>query len=388
MTTYKDGVYFGMPAEEYHAIPRLSASGISNILISPATFWAASWMNPLKEEADEEQTKAQILGAAYHTARLEPHLFDKLYVRDIAKAEHPKALMNGTAVGEALGELGETKKRAGETAIEQARRLVDAGYTGEIWQILAEEADAQRGGRTAIDAKYYDQIRADMELIAAAPEINKHLTGGAAEIVILWTDEKSGVLMKSRLDYLKSAEYTDFKSFANSMGKSLQQLIADAFRYNRYYIQSVVYHDAVESIRGHAEMPFIFELQNGEWTMTENSIITDVATAKRPLDCWYVFQEKQGIPNLLARRVKLYTGPAAGHEVNAAGAEESISEQVAEKTIRKSALHMKAELEIRYAIRLFKHYCEEHGTDGKPWPPLEPTGEITDDDFNTHWLES
>ena len=33
-----DGIYFNTPEEKYHALPRLSASGIKNILTSLPTF--------------------------------------------------------------------------------------------------------------------------------------------------------------------------------------------------------------------------------------------------------------------------------------------------------------------------------------------------------------
>ena len=37
--TTPDGVYFNMSEADYHALPRLSASGIKNILTSLPTFW-------------------------------------------------------------------------------------------------------------------------------------------------------------------------------------------------------------------------------------------------------------------------------------------------------------------------------------------------------------
>ena len=38
----KDGIYFNLPEAEYHALPRLSASEIKEILVSLATYWANS----------------------------------------------------------------------------------------------------------------------------------------------------------------------------------------------------------------------------------------------------------------------------------------------------------------------------------------------------------
>ena len=64
-----DGVYFQLSAEEYHAIPALSASGIRNILISGPDFWyRCPWLNPAYVDEDSE---AMNIGRAYHTRILE-----------------------------------------------------------------------------------------------------------------------------------------------------------------------------------------------------------------------------------------------------------------------------------------------------------------------------
>lgn len=377
----ENGIYFNLPAEEYHALPRLSASGIGNILVSPATYWADSWMNPDRAKAeDEEETKAQQLGKAYHTARLEPDQFKTTYVRDLDPADFPGCLMNGTAIGDALAAIGETKKKAGEDVLSQAMRLKASGYGGPIWHVLRDEFDTTHRDRIPIKAQYYDEIIRDMVRIHDAPDILKHLTDGAPEVSVLWTDKRTGVPMKSRLDYLKYDAFTDFKTFDNFQGKRLEQFIADAFRFNRYYIQAVVYHDAAEEIRGG-------ELKVRDGNAEQQSLVRAIASQRNPLDCWYVFQEKKGIPNLLARKIRLYTKPAAGHDTNDAGAGNEVSEKVAAMTIRRSGLHMKARAEIDHATNLFKFYSEEIGTD-RPWPPLEPTGELTDDNFPLSWLET
>lgn len=376
-----DGIYFALPAEEYHALPRLSASGICNMLVSPGTYWADSWMNPDRaKKEDEEATKAQILGTAYHVARLEPQRFATAYVRDLDPADFPGALMNGTQIGEKLGEIGETKKRAGEDVLSQALRLRSAGYGGAIWTLLRDEFDRLHADRIALKAQIYDEIVRDIERIHATPEIQKHLEGGASEVSVLWTDKRTGVQMKARLDYLQFNAFTDFKTFDNYNGKNLDQFIADTFRFNRYYVQAAHYHDATEQIRN-------AEAGLQVYGSDENRGLVDAIRKQRnPLEAWYVFQEKRGIPNLLARKIRLYTKPAAGHDVNDAGSANELSEKVAEMTIRRTGLHMKARTEIDHATNLFKFYRDEIGTE-RPWPPLNPTDELSDDNFPLSWLE-
>ena len=54
-----------MPIGEYHALPRLSNSGIGSLFKSPAHFKARKWGEP---------SKAMRIGSAVHTLVLEPHL--------------------------------------------------------------------------------------------------------------------------------------------------------------------------------------------------------------------------------------------------------------------------------------------------------------------------
>jgi hypothetical protein len=373
MTDLEDGIYFSLPAAEYHRLPRLSASGIANMLIDPPTYWADSWMNPEREQ-DEEQTKAQILGAAYHVARLEPHRFHDCYVRAIDPGDYQDLITNGTGLSEALEARGQTKKKAGESVLDQALRLRASGYGGPILHLLQEDFELARNGRTALAPKIFDQLVVDMERIQDSGEIRHHLEDGYPEVSILWTDPASEVKMKCRIDYLKTREFTDFKSFENSMGKPIRQFLSDAFRYNRYYVQAVVYHMAIEAIKAQGRLT---NVDPGDCN-AENvaAFLDEIYSHEAPHECWYIFQEKGGIPNLLARRIRLFAGI---HPSN-------VEPGTDPAPFRRTALFMKANFEIRRSIELWKFYREEYGE--KPWPPLEPVGEIGDDDFPTFWLEN
>lgn len=390
--TKPDGIYFDLPDTEYHREPRMSASGIGNMLVSPPTFWAGSWMNPDKfEEIDEDEedsrevekaTKAQILGKAYHTARLEPEKFDALYCPEVSKSDYADGrgfLATDSDIKAQLKELNEPQTKAGETVLDRALRLKAAGYPYKIWHIEKDSAEAEYAGRIPIKARYYKELRRDMEIIHGAPEIAKHLTGGFAEVSVFWTDKKSGVKMKARIDYLKPEQYTDFKTFDNARGKELESKIADDFRFNRYFIQAANYWDACEIIRTGPELQV-------HGTEEQFQLIEAIRARKTPLDAWYVFQEKNGVPNLLARRIVLMRTDKAANTANAGGADDETMAAVEAMTARPSGLYLKAQTQIRYAIGMFKFYMEEVGDD-KPWGALRPTGEISDEDFNPHWLE-
>ena len=97
---YESGVYFGMPAEEYHAIKALSSSGIREMMESPMSFWANSWMNPDRER---EESPAMTLGTAYHMRICEgKETFYKHYAQEFDPSEYPEALRTMDDIRDAL----------------------------------------------------------------------------------------------------------------------------------------------------------------------------------------------------------------------------------------------------------------------------------------------
>lgn len=376
----EDGIYFGLPDHIYHGVRALGSGSISDLIISPATFWRGSWLDPDRPELDEEQTKAQMLGKAYHVARLEPDRFHQLYCRELSKADFPSRgfLSSGTDIEAALLDLGETKKKSGEKVPDQAQRLADCGYQGTIWPLEQARWKAQLGDRTPIKAEYFDDIVVDMERLRATGEIAELLSGGAAEVSVFWTDQH-GLRCKARFDYLKPRLWDDYKTFANPNGKVLAQAIADAFRYNRYYIQAAHYRDAAEAIRT-GGLKII-----GDATDDERALIAKIQLSPLELACWYIFQEKGGIPNLLARQFQFHSIPF-NTELHSAGLDDDRQAAINERTASPTMIFTKALVEIQHAKRLFALYSEIYPA-GTPWSPIEPLGQIGDDDFNSFWLE-
>ncbi len=438
----RDGIYFDLPENIYHAQQRLSSSGIQDLLVSEGDFWARSWLNPANADKDKEPTKAQILGRAYHTARLEPDLLLQRFAQEFDAQDCPDGLTNDTevraalkllqpqkdaiegllandtAVKEALAAMGQPKAIAGEdaaaralrlrslrpevqiwslivadweaingpmtapadeSAATRAQRLIGLGYTGKIFAIERAAYEAQHAGKTFIAREYWAQVLADMELIKSNPEVRQYLIGGEPEVSILWTDQPSGLKMKARIDYLRPNEGNDFKTFENMMRKPLRRCLADAFRYNRYYIQSVVYHDAMEEIRAGLEVA-------GPATLAQVDLIEAIRANPIPMGIRYTFQQKGGVPNLLTMNVKLYHGMHPGTEAAAAGADPETLKMMRAKYGEPSLLHRRAQLDIASAKRKFAA-CFEIFADGEPWRTIEADTELTDDDFNQFWLD-
>lgn len=379
----EDGVYFRLPDQIYHAVPALGAGSLVALNISPGDFWCGSWLDPDRPELDEEQTEAQLVGKAYHCARLEPDAFATRFCREPTKDDFAEeaakrgAVWNGTEAGEKLAEMGSAKKRAGEGVAGQCQRLEDEGYGGVIWPLEYARWQDQLGTRTPLKAEVWDDIERDMERLQGVGEIHSKLTGGAAEVSVFWTDENN-IRRKARFDYLQPGAWTDFKTFENRTRKRLDNAIADAIRYNRYYITAASYREAAEAIRDGAEI-------RGAATEAERDLVAQIRLNPHPLECWFVFQQKGGVPNLLAREFVFEDVPLQTR-LNEFGATEEQKAAGREATSRPTLLYQKAMTEIDYAKRLFALYSGVYGP-GEPWAPLEPTARISDLDFAPAWLE-
>jgi hypothetical protein len=373
-----DGVYFDLPDEIYHAVPRLSASGVQKICASPATFWRGSWLDPERPPLDEEQTLAQLLGKAYHKARLEPDLFLSTYVRKLDKTEFPDALFTADHMKAVCEDIGLSKTGTKDVL---ADRLVDHGYTDRpIWTVLERAWEEERGGRIPLDAKHFDQMATDMGRIRQNGEVAALLVDGFAEVSIFYTDQY-GIKMKSRVDYLALTHWADFKTFENSRQKELDTALADAMRYNRYYIQAAVYREAVEAVRvGGLDVI-------GNATDAQREFITKLRLSQSELECHYVFQEKGGVPNLLAYEYPFYMVPYSTifHEAITEDAERK--EAMRELTRNRTRLFMKAQHDVIEAKKLFVLYSQVYPA-GTPWFPLKARRTFNDEMFSAFWLET
>ncbi len=381
----EDGVYFDLEDRIYHAVPRLSCGGLQKMCVSAGTFWRGSWLDPEQPEPDEDATKAQILGRAYHVARLEPHRFEQCYCRKIDKEDFAElakasgACWNGKEIEAQLEKLGQPKKFKDDTGVaSQGARLKKAGYKGVIWPLEQARFEDQLNGRIAIEAKYFDDLVRDQERLLGNPEVAALFEGGQSEVSVFWTDEH-GIKMKSRIDRLAADRIVDLKTFDNSRGKVLGQAIADAVRYNRYYIQPVVYGDAVAAIRdGIAPI-------RGEATEEQHKLVAQIRLSKASA-FWFVFQEKNGVPNLLARKF-IFHGLDAYRETEVENlVEEGRQDEVKEAMGRKSGIYQRALMDIDRAKREFVKYSQMYRP-GVPWSPPDPMGTIDDLDFADSWLE-
>lgn len=373
-----DGIYFDLDEDRYHGLHRLSNSGEKKLLTSAADYWVVSPFNPNRDDFKEDDPSWANIGRAYHTARFEPHLFEKRFAPEKGPSDFPEALTNSGQIGDKLAEFGQSKTKKGEKVADQWDRLVEAGFKGDyLPNVLAEyRQDAEDRGIALLPSGVIDDIKRDMDRIDENPEVAALLRGGQAEVSILWTDEETGIKMKCRIDQLQPKLFTDFKSFQNRNGKPIKQAILDAIRFNGYYMQATSYWGATEVIRS-GKVDIV-----GPATDEQRGLIDDIKLNPNPLDCWFVFQEKKGKPNLFAFRFGIER-ERLDHLANKPDHDVDIERRF---THELSAFAMKAQIESRHAKRIFSNMVEVHGHEN-PWYPSQMIHDLTDDDFNPYFLD-
>ncbi|WP_417834712.1 PD-(D/E)XK nuclease-like domain-containing protein [Thalassospira xiamenensis] len=240
-TALGDGIYFGLPEAEYHAQPRLSASGIKAMQASVEDFWHDSWMNPLP---DREERDSLTLGNAYHARILEgKEALDRQFAPMLDKADYPDALDTVSELKARLSDLG--LKVSGNKP-ELIERLREANPDAVIWDDIVSAYGKKHAGKTFLHPDQLRRIEYAAAFIEKHPTLGKAFRGGQPEVTILWTDRETGVRMKSRLDYLKVRGIVDLKSFANKSSKPTDKAIMSEIANYRYHIQAAVYVEAIE----------------------------------------------------------------------------------------------------------------------------------------------
>src|SRR5258708_7618822 len=86
----KTGDQQQLTADQYHAAPGLSTSGLCDLAISPLHYWFRSSMNP--HRPPDEPTAQMMLGTALHVAVLEPESFDSRYCQMLDRGDYPGLL--------------------------------------------------------------------------------------------------------------------------------------------------------------------------------------------------------------------------------------------------------------------------------------------------------
>ena len=202
-----------IPADQYHAHPAVGHSGLVRIMRSPAHYQEYVSNPP-------EPTPAMQLGAAFHTALLEPERFDQTFV----------------------------------VAPKFDRRTKEGKAAAEAWE-------AENAGKTALTV---DQMAAIEKMVAS---VRSHvgaanlLVSGVPEMSGFWTDPDTGIPCKCRPDWVVTMEgrqdwitaIVDIKTCRDASADGFARAIATL----GYDVQAALYQDGIKAVTGRA-VPFYF----------------------------------------------------------------------------------------------------------------------------------
>lgn len=251
-----DGVYFGLPAADYHRDPALGSSGVRDLMVSPLRFWINSPFNPEREFDDDDSTDAKDLGSYLHDLLLEGGT--KHY------AIKPEGMSFATKDGKAWRE-----DHADFTIITQAQHRTQ--------QTMFRALET-----TGVIGRF---------------------TGGEPEVSVFWT-EKGGQRCKIRIDYLKADEAIDLKTYSNSMDKDTETAVAHTIAARRISVQAFWYDRGISMMRkmlAGSGWDWV-RMADGADERSISNLTNGILRAAGEFPLWFVFCETGKYPNITARR--------------------------------------------------------------------------------------
>ena len=225
------GVYFGLPADDYHADPALGSSDIKALATDPVGWWWQSHLNP-QRPSRSAKTPALVFGSALHDFIL---LGEEDFGKRYRKGGGAKDTVPVSAYDTLLRELG--------------RRDFDN------WDKEDKVKTIREYGWELLTNTQWRGVHVGGAMIAQNPALAQAFSNGASEVSIFW--EQDGVRKKCRIDYLKQKANVDLKS-VDSRGYenvSFDRMCKRAVSKDQLYVQATHYLDG----RDH----FIEHLQTG-----------------------------------------------------------------------------------------------------------------------------
>ena len=204
----EQGIYPNLSNEDYHGDKgSLSRSSIKDFARNPY-YYHAMHLNPNRPK--KLATNEMILGSAFHTLVLEPHLFDKEYI-----VEPEKVLLKNTD-----------------------RKTYD-DYKARCEAI-------EKSKLTVLTYEELTTLNAMLNALERDERVMALLNDGEIEKSFFWKDEGSGLMVKARPDILQSNMIIDLKTIADASPDSFQRDMASGW----YHVQGAMIRDAVRTLEG------------------------------------------------------------------------------------------------------------------------------------------
>lgn len=194
MTEFVPGVFYGLPAADYHRREAMSASGAKKMLRSPQHY-------KLMRDTPSVPTAAMEFGTVVHAGVLEPGTF-----------------------GEVVAIAPEVDKRTKDGKAE--------------WGAFA----AANAGRIILSADDHSRALACVAAVRAHPAASKLLDGGEREMSLFWNDGRYKVPCKARYDAFNHGGVIDLKTTQDASPEAFGRSCATFL----YHAQAAMYLSAGE----------------------------------------------------------------------------------------------------------------------------------------------
>jgi hypothetical protein len=228
--------------EEHHAIRALSNSGMADLAVSTLRYWYHH-VNPAPKP-DDEETVSQRMGSALHCAVLESEqTFEERYACELDASVWPVCLDTIADIRGWITDKGHKPKGTAKADVtRQALDLMEAiGERVPILEVEKARFFAQNKGKTILNVEEWERVAGMAQALLDEPSLKPILAKGCPEQTIVARDPETGVLLKSRLDWMHPKVTLDLKTFTQRRGKSIDKSIHDAIVYERYYIAAYFY---------------------------------------------------------------------------------------------------------------------------------------------------
>lgn len=284
-----DGIYFHMPEEQYHALDRLSATGIKKLIVSALQFYTETFDDSFHRPSSIAMHK----GKAYHKRILEGQdEFYKCYVERLNK-DNFEGVLDTAADLKDYCSKHDIAVTGTKPVLIQRILDVEPQMKDKILSLMQEAFDKEHAAQIQMTHDEFHEVEKAATILEAS-DLALNFSGGFPEVSILWTDEY-GIKCKSRIDYLRHDKIADLKTFSNSQRKSIHACVSQAIAYEKYHVQAVFYMEGLEAIKS------MIESGNYYNDSPENIDFLD-SLAINNQEFTFIFQESGQVNNCAARK--------------------------------------------------------------------------------------
>jgi hypothetical protein len=336
----ENGIYFNLPAQQYHDDPALGSTSLKALALDP-TEWQYERLH-----GEEKDTLALLWGSALHARVLEGrHAIERDFAVKPAKEDYPNALVT---MDDLRGHAQKLDIKLGKTKADAVKAIRQFDGDVQIWDEIEAAFDASVCNKVVITPKILREIEQAAQWMCDDPMIGPTMRDGtfvvgAGEVSIFY--EYDGVRLKARLDRLFPHAIVDVKSFRTIMRDRVTTSAMKAVARERYDLQAASYIRAFNAAR---------ELFKGGKVFGADERLMALLTSafsKEALKWIWVLVKASGAPQPLVRELAL-----------------------------DSFIFRNADAQVAQAIASYKHFNEEFGPD-KDWSPRHAAEAWGDTDF-------